>query len=137
MMRSSTDPLPARRGGLHPQPDHDGMTAFRLDTTTRTLSIDGADVSAQVSGVNVSIGTPPDPAVVTVHLTPGGVVEGDGIIHTVSELTEDDLRAVLASWLRSLDPNVIQEAAKARFTSMNQTLTSVILEVLAEAAHGD
>lgn len=86
------------------------MTSFEVNTSTRSTSIDGKDVSQTVTAVDVYMPTD-GPAEVQVWVENSGVISGDGIVIVHEPPNEETLNESIRGFLESLDPRAVQAAA--------------------------
>lgn len=115
------------------------MTTFHLDTATRRLRIDGQDVSRHVRRVSVDV-VGQDLPELTVWLTPDAVIEGDGIVRTIAELSDAAVLDRVAELLAGVDVVELEALASAQFASMNDSPYALTLKALiqmVETARGD
>jgi Mg/Co/Ni transporter MgtE len=111
------------------------MTYFNLaasDGASR-LTVNAVDVTEHVQRVVVDvegIGVPQ----VTVFTRMPGTITGDGVVTVVSEPQATDVLAAAASWLESIDPDVLAPIVSDRFRSMTDDPIRLTLAVLIELA---
>lgn len=98
------------------------------------VTIDGADVSEQVSGLDVLVRAG-QPTVLTLHhVAASGRIEGQGIVRVVEKQAAGP--DAIVAWLDRIDPTALEQAVLDR-AGFGDSTFEVAIEILREMARAE
>lgn len=105
------------------------MTGFTLNTTRKTLTIGGQDVSEHITAVDVYMPAG-EPAEVQVWVNSPGVITGDGIITVHEPADAETLKDGIRSFLEAVDVKELQAAANTLPSTWSTTPAQLVVQAL-------
>lgn len=108
------------------------MTSFELNTHTRSLLIDGRDVSEHVTAVDVYM-EGSQPTEVQVWVESPGTITGDGIVTVHEPATDESLRDGIRTFLETVDVQELQKQANTLPSTWSTTPAQLVVQALLAA----